>query len=146
MSVLLILVAVIFALSGGPLFVAIALGTLGAYLGVEPLGIDGANIFVSMGALLDKPHLLPIVLFIFTGYMLAHSGTPKRAVRLAEAFVGWVPGGLAIVGLRRRDRQRFGNDRGCRVPWHRLPVEDGGQPFRMTDVGMKGAVETCRRL
>ena len=99
MSVLLILFALIFALCGGPLFVAIALGTLGAYLGVEPLAIDGANIFVSMGALLDKPHLLPIVLFIFTGYLLAHSGTPKRAVRLAEAIVGWIPGGLAIVAV-----------------------------------------------
>ena len=67
MSVFLILGALVFALAGGPLFVAIALGTLGAYLGVEPLAIDGTNIFVSMGALLDKPHLLPIVLFIFTG-------------------------------------------------------------------------------
>jgi tripartite ATP-independent transporter DctM subunit len=97
--VFLMLGALVFALAGGPLFVAIALGTLGAYMGVEPMAIDGTNLFVSMGALLDKPHLLPIVLFIFTGYMLAHSGTPKRAVRLAEAIVGWIPGGLAIVAV-----------------------------------------------
>ena len=51
MSVLLILFALIFALCGGPLFVAIALGPLGAYLGRSwqllaalgpPLGRPGA--------------------------------------------------------------------------------------------------------
>jgi C4-dicarboxylate transporter DctM subunit len=87
-----------YALLGGPLFVVIALSTLVAYHGADP-AIPTVNIFVAMGALLDKPHLLPIALFIFSGYLLAHSGTPRRTVRLAEAIFGTVPGGLAIVAV-----------------------------------------------
>ena len=89
----------IYAILGGPLFIVITLLTFVAYANVDPVAIDPQGIFVAMGALLDKPHLLPIALFIFSGYLLAHSGTPKRAVRVAEAFLGFVPGGLAIVAV-----------------------------------------------
>src|SRR6185369_410916 len=33
------------------------------------------------------------------GYMLAESGAPKRMVALARALFGWLPGGMAVVGL-----------------------------------------------
>ena len=71
------------ALLGAPLFIVISLGTLIGYSSAE---IPPSSLFAAMGAVLDKPHLLPIVLFIFSGYLLAHSGTPRRAVRLAEAL------------------------------------------------------------
>ena len=87
------------ALLGAPLFIVISLGTLIAYGAAQPDPIPASSLFAAMGAVLDKPHLMPIVLFIFTGYMLAQSGTPKRAVRLAEALFGFVPGGLAIVAV-----------------------------------------------
>ncbi|MEC9073224.1 MAG: TRAP transporter large permease subunit, partial [Myxococcota bacterium] len=78
------------------LFIVISLGTLIGYSAAE---IPPSSLFAAMGAVLDKPHLLPIVLFIFSGYLLAHSETPKRTVRLAEALFGFIPGGLAIVAV-----------------------------------------------
>ena len=44
-----------------------------------------------------NPVLVTVPLFTFLGYMLAESKTPARIVRAAEAFLGWMPGGLAIV-------------------------------------------------
>ncbi len=40
-----------------------------------------------------------IPLFIYAGYLLAESGTADRLVRFANALLGWVPGGLAIVTI-----------------------------------------------
>lgn len=44
-----------------------------------------------------SPILTTIPLFTFVGYLLAESKTPTRLVRAASAWVGWMPGGLAIV-------------------------------------------------
>lgn len=44
-----------------------------------------------------SPILTTIPLFTFVGYVLAESKTPERLVRAATAWVGWMPGGLAIV-------------------------------------------------
>jgi tripartite ATP-independent transporter DctM subunit len=47
----------------------------------------------------DKPGLIAIPLFTLAGYLLGESGTPKRLVRLSMAFLGGLPGGLAIVAI-----------------------------------------------
>jgi C4-dicarboxylate transporter DctM subunit len=44
-----------------------------------------------------SPVLVTVPLFTFIGYMMAESKTPARIVRSAQALLGWVPGGLAIV-------------------------------------------------
>jgi tripartite ATP-independent transporter DctM subunit len=44
-----------------------------------------------------SPILTTIPLFTFVGYLMAESKTPERLVRAASAWVGWLPGGLAIV-------------------------------------------------
>lgn len=44
-----------------------------------------------------SPILTTIPLFTFVGYCMAESKTPERLVRAATAWVGWMPGGLAIV-------------------------------------------------
>jgi C4-dicarboxylate transporter, DctM subunit len=44
-----------------------------------------------------SPVLVTLPLFTFIGYMMAESRTPERIVRAAQAMLGWVPGGLAIV-------------------------------------------------
>jgi tripartite ATP-independent transporter DctM subunit len=44
-----------------------------------------------------SPILTTIPLFTFVGYLMAESKTPERLVRAATAWVGWLPGGLAIV-------------------------------------------------
>ena len=40
-----------------------------------------------------------IPLFTFAGYLLSESDAPKRLVRVTNALLGWVPGGLALVAL-----------------------------------------------
>jgi tripartite ATP-independent transporter DctM subunit len=47
----------------------------------------------------EMPILLAIPLFTFAGYILSESGAPGRLVRLTNALLGWMPGGLAIVAL-----------------------------------------------
>ena len=45
------------------------------------------------------PILLAIPLFTFAGYLLGESNAPHRLVRLTNALLGWLDGGLAIVAL-----------------------------------------------
>lgn len=44
-----------------------------------------------------SPIITTIPLFTFVGYVMAESKTPERLVRAASAWLGWMPGGLAIV-------------------------------------------------
>jgi tripartite ATP-independent transporter DctM subunit len=43
--------------------------------------------------------LISIPLFTFAGYLLSESRAPHRLVVLTDAFLGWVPGGQAVVAL-----------------------------------------------
>ena len=45
------------------------------------------------------PMLSAIPLFTFAGYLLSESNAPQRLVRLTDAMLGWMPGGLAMVAL-----------------------------------------------
>ena len=90
------LLLLLFALFGTSLFVIIAVIALLAFY-FE--GIDSSAVIIELYRLASQPVLLAIPLFTFAGYMLAESNTPKRLVNLSRAFLGWIPGGLAIVTL-----------------------------------------------
>ena len=47
----------------------------------------------------DSPILVTIPLFTFVGYVLAEAKTADRLVRAARSYLGWLPGGLAIVAV-----------------------------------------------
>ncbi len=84
----------LFALLGAPLFLifgAIALYSFGR------ADIDSSAIMIEFYRMASAPTLISIPLFTFAGYLMAESGTPKRLVNVAQAFVGWLPGGLAVV-------------------------------------------------
>lgn len=88
--------AALLALAGTPLFVVIcALALLSFLRG----GIDLTVIFIEMYRLADTPALTAIPLFALTGFLLAESQAPRRLVRLSQAILGWLPGGLAIMAL-----------------------------------------------
>ena len=82
------------ALLGTPLFVVLA-------------GIALVNFTLSDTAIVvlteehyklaTNPHLVTIPLFTFAGFVMAHSKAADRLVRVARAWLGWLPGGLAIV-------------------------------------------------
>ena len=97
MTLFLITIAFIFlALLGAPLFMVI--GAV-AFLCFHLADIDLSAVIIEMYRLASAPTLLAIPLFTFAGYVMSESGTPKRLVRVANAVVGWIPGGLAIVTL-----------------------------------------------
>lgn len=97
MTALLIGITVL-ALFGTPLFAVVTFLTL-LFYGTASTPIDPTVIFVMMNDLFEKPFLLPIPLFTLAGFMLAESGSPRRMVRLAEAWFGAIPGGLAVVAV-----------------------------------------------
>lgn len=83
-------------LLGEPVFVIIGAGGL---LLFNSIGVNTSAVIVELYRLASLPALIAIPLFTFAGYILAESQAPKRLVRLAQAFFGWMPGGLAIVSL-----------------------------------------------
>jgi tripartite ATP-independent transporter DctM subunit len=92
LSVLLILLAIL----GAPLFTIIAASAMLGYLRTDT---DLMNVPLEILGIGSMPFLSAIPLFTFAGYLLSKSGAPKRLVRLTGAFLGWMPGGLAIVAL-----------------------------------------------
>ncbi|UXI66594.1 TRAP transporter large permease [Tahibacter amnicola] len=86
----------ILAALGAPLFAL--LGVI-ALLGFSSAGQEGIAVAVEFYRLSDMPALIAIPLFTLAGYLLAESQTPQRLVRLTNALVGWMPGGLAIVAI-----------------------------------------------
>lgn len=93
---LIIGVLILLAAMGAPLFAI--LGAI-ALLGFQMAGQEGIAVAVEFYRLSDMPALIAIPLFTLAGYILAESKTPQRLVRLTNALVGWMPGGLAIVAV-----------------------------------------------
>ena len=84
------------AIMGAPLFtVILAVSMLGFYMS----GVDLSVIAIEVYRLADTPLLMALPLFTFAGYLMGQSGTSHRLVRLTRVFIGWMPGGLAIVAL-----------------------------------------------
>ena len=91
-----LLLVVGLAALGLPLFaVILAVALLGFHLADYDL-ISVAVEFYRLG---DLPGLMAIPLFTLSGYLLGESGAPGRLVRLSNALLGWMPGGLAIVAI-----------------------------------------------
>lgn len=84
------------ALLGAPLFAVIAASAL---LGFYRSEVDLSVVAIEIFRLTDTPALVAIPLFTFTGYILSESRASQRLVRLTDALLGWLPGGLAIVAL-----------------------------------------------
>lgn len=95
MSVAILVVLLLLAL-GAPLFAAIAALAL---LGFQRAGYDLIAVPVEMYRLGDMPGLIAIPLFTLAGYVMAEGSGPRRLVRLSNAIVGWLPGGLAVVAI-----------------------------------------------
>lgn len=87
---------VVFALLGVPLFIILALFSLTAF---SFAGIEISASAIEIYKIASSSTLLTIPLFTFAGYLMAESKSPQRLLRFAEASLGWLPGGVAIVGL-----------------------------------------------
>ncbi len=81
---------------GAPIFIVISALTF--YL-LGSSQIDSSAMIIEMHRMATTPVLVAIPLFTFAGYLLSESGTPRRLIRLSDAFLGWLPGGLSIIAL-----------------------------------------------
>jgi tripartite ATP-independent transporter DctM subunit len=90
------LLLVVLALLGVPLFVIIGAGAmLGFYSEQVDLSVLGIDFF----GISETPVLVAIPLFTFAGFLLSEGRAPQRLVRLSQALLGWLPGGLAMISL-----------------------------------------------
>lgn len=95
--IIIVIGLVVLAVFGEPLFVVIGGIALAAFYFV--IGISPATVFTDFFRITSAPAMVAIPLFIFAGYLLAESKTPKRLVDFSQAVLGWMPGGLALVAL-----------------------------------------------
>jgi len=90
------LLLLVFAVLGAPLFAVIAAGAILAFGRAD---IDQIAVVMEIYRIADTPVLVAIPLFTFAGFLLGESRAPHRLVRLSDALLGWMPGGLAVIAL-----------------------------------------------
>ena len=80
-----------------PIAVAIGVASALAILvrGDFPLMMIAQRMFGGV----DSFHLMAVPLFMFTGVIMEAGGISRRIIDLANALVGWLPGGLAAVAV-----------------------------------------------
>ena len=96
MSTFLAIGLLVITLLGAPLFAVIGAG---AFAGFSREGVDLSVVAIEFFGLSETPVLVAIPLFTFAGFLLGEGQAPARLVRLSQALLGWLPGGLAIVSL-----------------------------------------------
>ncbi len=95
-TLLLIIFFLALLLIGVPIFAVIAGLTL--YL-LFTSQIDISALIIEIHRMATTPVLVAIPLFTFAGYLLSASGAPNRLIRLSNAVLGWLPGGLSVIAL-----------------------------------------------
>ena len=96
MTLVVSFILTVLAFLGAPLFaVILAVAMIGFY----SQGVDLSVIPIEIYRISDAPVLAALPFFTFAGYILAESRTSERVVRLSRVFLGWMPGGLAIVSF-----------------------------------------------
>jgi len=91
-----ILLLLVMALLGAPLFAIIAASALFGFYSED---VDLSVLAIEFFRLAEMPILLAIPLFTFAGYLLSESKAADRLVNLTSALLGWMPGGLGLVAL-----------------------------------------------
>ncbi|OEU78843.1 MAG: C4-dicarboxylate ABC transporter [Desulfobulbaceae bacterium C00003063] len=89
-------VTLILALLRAPLFLVISALALLSFYAAE---IDISVVIIEMSRLADTPLLVSLPLFIFAGILLSESKAPLRILKFSRIFLGWLPGGLAVITL-----------------------------------------------
>lgn len=81
---------------GGPIFAA--LGGVAVLLFMID-GVSAAAVTVDTYRLVVSPTLPAIPLFTLAGFLLAQGQSPQRLLKVFRAFLGWMPGGTAVVAV-----------------------------------------------
>ncbi|HEB83004.1 MAG TPA: TRAP transporter large permease subunit [Gammaproteobacteria bacterium] len=94
--IFLVLILVLLALVGAPLFTVLGAGALLASVADD---ISPDILIIEMNRLSSSPNMIALPLFILAGVVMANGGAPQRLVRFYRAAFGFLPGGIAIVAL-----------------------------------------------
>jgi tripartite ATP-independent transporter DctM subunit len=90
---------ILLALIGAPLFCLFSAAALTEFLQMPEGSFASVGIDVFSAKFAENPTLVTLPLFTFAGYLLAESGMPGRLIEASRAWLGWMPGGLAVVCL-----------------------------------------------
>lgn len=94
MAITLVILGIVSLLSGVALYAGLGYSAgLGAWAADIPL----EAIIASAAGSLHREIWLAIPLFVLSGYLMTEGTSMHRMIRAVDAFVGWVPGGLALV-------------------------------------------------
>ncbi len=94
-AIILLVVFICAILCGAPLF-TIAGGA--AMLFFHFIAEESMAIIIGeMVRLADAPGIYAIPLFIYAGFIFASSNTSTRLIKVSDALLGWMPGGLGVV-------------------------------------------------
>ena len=97
MTEILLISLVILFLLNTPIAIAIGVSALAALFFQSDFSLMIVIQRLFGGA--DSFHLMAVPLFMFAGVIMAAGGVSKRLIDLANALVGWLPGGLAAVTI-----------------------------------------------
>ena len=82
---------------GAPIAVALCAVTVGFIL-YDPLLSESA-IFRSFFSFVNKYTLMAIPFFIYAGFLMERTGLIDKLFKLADALIGWLPGGFAYATI-----------------------------------------------
>ncbi len=89
-------IIILLALLGLPLFAALGLGGLYAS---QQADLNPVVLIIELYRLASQPNLISIPLFTFAGMTMAAGGGPQRLLKLFDALLGWMPGGMAMAAI-----------------------------------------------
>ncbi|AJQ94587.1 TRAP transporter large permease [Gynuella sunshinyii] len=96
MSSLITVFLAFFAVVGVPLFLIILAFAIWGFYSSE---IDLMVLPIELYRLTESSVLMALPMFAFAGFLLSESKTADRLVRLSNAALGWLPGGMIIIAL-----------------------------------------------
>ncbi|HEY9051997.1 MAG TPA: TRAP transporter large permease subunit [Gammaproteobacteria bacterium] len=94
--ILIVFILLLLAILGMPLFAVLGAGGLVASYNAE---VSPVSLIIELYRLASQGNLVAIPLFTFAGMLMAAGGAPQRLIKLFDALLGWMPGGLAIVTI-----------------------------------------------
>ena len=80
-----------------PIGIALA-GASVLYILYDPM-LSPASVFRSFFSFLNSYTLMAVPFFIYTGFLMEKTGLIGKLFQLADALIGWVPGGFAYATL-----------------------------------------------
>ena len=91
-----VILLILIALLGAPLFSVLAAGSL---LASQSLDLSIDLLIIEMNRLAASPNMIALPLFILAGVVMSAGGAAQRLVVFFHSAFGWLPGGIAIVSI-----------------------------------------------